>query len=108
MVAAPSLIRGMGGQRELNAGTGAALGLPRNLPAIALHDLLADGQADAVARVFSAGVQTLKDYKNVFRVLGRNSDSVIVHAEQPSQSGFFRLHRNHRRLFPAKLDGVPN
>src|ERR1700682_2329533 len=98
----------MEGHSELEAGTGAGLRLHPDLPAIALHDLLADGQADAVTRIFSAGVQTLKDNKNVFRILGRDPDSVIVHAEQPSQSGFFRLYGNHRRLFPAKLDGVPN
>src|SRR6266436_677316 len=96
----------MAGQGELEAGTGTGLRFHPDLSAIALDDFFADGQADAVSRIFRARVQTLEDNEDVFRELRRNSNSVIAHGELPSLSGFLSLHGNHRRLFPAKLDGV--
>ncbi len=57
------------GRVNLKRGTGAGLRLHPDLSAVALDDLLADGQADAVARIFAARVQALEDDKNVFRVL---------------------------------------
>src|SRR5216684_1028702 len=98
----------MAGQGKLEAATGAGLRLHPDPAAVAFNDLFADGQANAVSRVFRAGVQALEHDKNVFRELWRNSDAVIVHAELPSMSGFFSLHGNHWRLLPAELDGVPD
>ena len=55
--------------------------LDPDLAAAALDDLLADGQANAVARVLRSRMQALEDNKNIFRVLRRNADSVIAHDE---------------------------
>ena len=49
-----------------------------------------------------------KATKIVFRVLRRNSDSVIADAEPPALVRLFSLHGNQRRIFPAELDGVPD
>src|ERR1035438_6391272 len=96
----------MGRHGELEGGTGTGLRLRPDPSAVAFDDLFADGQADAIARVFAAGVQTLEDDKDVFRVLRGNSDSVIAHAEQPVLARLFRLRGNYGRLFPAELEGV--
>src|SRR4029077_14274592 len=93
---------------ELECGTATGFRLHPDSSTGTLDDLFADGQTDAVARIFRARVQTLEDHENVFRELGCDSDSVIAHAEQPVLTGLLRLHRNLRRLFPAELDGVPN
>src|SRR5271168_1723289 len=69
------------GKGELESRAGFALRLHPYPPAVTFDNFLADGQADAVARVFGAGVQALKDHKNLLRVLRRNPDSVVAHAE---------------------------
>src|SRR5271163_121485 len=96
----------MARQGELESGAGTRLRLGPDLSTVELDDLLADGQADAVARVFTAGVQTLKGKKDAFQILGGNSDSVILHAEEPVFAGFFNIHGNYRLRFVAELDGV--
>src|SRR5216684_3443540 len=98
----------MAGQGKLEAATGPGLRLHPDPAAIAFNDLFADGQANAVSRVFRAGVQALEDNEDVFRELWRNSNSVIAHGELPSLSGSFSLHGNHWRLLPAELDGIPD
>ena len=70
-----------------------------NLAAIVFDDFLADGQADAVARVFATRVQALEDDKNVLRILGSNSDSVIVDAKAAIARRFSPLARKSRALF---------
>ena len=79
-----------------------------DLPAAALDDLLADGQTNSVARIFGPGMQPLKHNKNIFRMLRRNPDPVIAHAEQPLGPRVLGLHGNRRRFFSAKLDRVAN
>src|SRR5208283_5736197 len=103
-----ALIRTTRGHGEFEGGAGTGLRLYPDPPAIVLDDLLADGQADPTARVFGTRVQTAEDDKNVFRVLGRDSDSVIAHVEPPLLIGLFSLHGNHRRLLAAELDGIPD
>ena len=50
---------------------------------MALHDLLADRQADASARVLGPGVQALKDDENTLCILRLDTDAVIAHRKQP-------------------------
>src|SRR5437899_7504305 len=52
-----------------------------NLPAVALDDLLADGEADASSRVLSAGVQPLEQSKNPLLVLRLDADPIVSHAK---------------------------
>jgi len=44
-------------------------------------DLLADGQADAGARVVGAGVKPLKQSKDSLLVLRLDADAVVIHTE---------------------------
>src|SRR6202140_114454 len=98
----------MEGDGEFKGGTRTGLRLYPYFSAQALHDLFADGQANAVSGILRAQVQALEDHENVFRELGRNSNSVIGYAKQPLLAGFLRVYENLRRFCPAELDGVPN
>src|ERR1700675_3995940 len=86
------LRRTIAGHRELEngtmEGTMPGLRLDPDLPAIVLNDLLTDFQTNSVARIFGPAVQALEDNKNIFRVLRRNADPLIAHAEQPMLTGF--------------------
>src|ERR1700687_2647545 len=91
---------------ELEGGTGTGLRFHPNLPTAVFDDLLADGQADAVARIFAASVQTLEDHENTLGVLRSNSNSVVGHAEQPIVTRFLGRHRDHWWRLSPELDGV--
>src|SRR5579862_10003263 len=75
---------------------------------MALHNLLADGQADSVARIFRARMQPLEDDENILRILGSDSDPVIAHAEKPPLARSLSPHRNLWLVFAAELDRVSN
>ena len=44
---------------------------------MAFDDFFADSQTDAVAGIFSAGVQPVENYEDAFGVLGGNADTVV-------------------------------
>src|ERR1700734_817499 len=93
---------------EFEGGTGTGLRLYPDPAARSLDNLLADGEADAVARVFGASVQALKYYENIVGMLGSDSDPVVAYAELPVLACFFHLYRNHRRITSSELEGVPH
>src|ERR1700728_282476 len=93
---------------EFEGGTGTGLRLDPDPAARPLDNLLADGEADAVARVFGASVQALKDYENIVGMLGSDSDPVVAYAELPVLACFFHLYRNQRRIVAAELESVSN
>src|SRR5262249_51462177 len=59
------------------------LPLDPDAAAVALHDPLADRQADARAGVLGAAVQPLEDEKDPLAVLRLDADAVIPHGEEP-------------------------
>src|SRR5690606_15003341 len=59
----------------------AGRGLHPDAAAVALDDLSTDGQADAGARVFGAGVQALEDLEDPVLVLGVDADPVVAYRE---------------------------
>jgi len=66
-------------------------------------DFLADREANAAARIFTAGMQAFEDDKDRLRVLGSNADSVVGNREHPFPGLFFAGDLNDGRLFAAKL-----
>jgi hypothetical protein len=82
------------------------LRLEPNAPAVALHDPLADRQADARARVFIPGVQALEDHEQPLRVLGIDPDPVVLDGEDPRTPVVPRRHVDPRGLAAAELDRV--
>ena len=75
-------------------------------PAVAIHDSLADRQADARARVLRAGVQAFEDQKDAIQRLGGNADAVVAHGEQPMVFVPRGVHVDLRRLLAAELHRV--
>jgi hypothetical protein len=73
---------------------------------VTLDDFLADGEADARAGVFGAGVQPLKHLEDPLGVLRLNADAVIADGEQPALRMLRGGHRHPRRLIAMELDGV--
>ena len=58
--------------------------------AVLLNDLLADGQANAVAGIFGASVQAVENDEHALGVLGGYADTVIGYSESPFGSLFRR------------------
>src|SRR6185295_3578461 len=56
-------------------------GLDPDASAVALDDLLADGEADAGAGVLLTGVQALKQHEYFLEVLGLDADPVVPDEE---------------------------
>ena len=75
-------------------------------PAVTLHDLLADGQADACAGILFSGVQALEDDKDALGILGIDADAVVADGKDPFTSLLFSRDMNPGRLLTAELDGV--
>src|SRR5579871_3893894 len=70
-------------KREIERRPLPRFGFDPNPPVIALHDALANRQADAGARVLLGGMQPLEQSKNVLLVLRLNSDAVVANAKHP-------------------------
>ena len=51
--------------------------------AVAFHNLLAEGQANAGAGIFRPAVQPLKNNKNVLLVFRSDADAIVLDAQQP-------------------------
>ena len=51
--------------------------------AVVLDDPLADGHADAGARILLPGVEALENNEDTLRVLRVDADAVVPHGEQP-------------------------
>src|SRR5581483_4786870 len=86
-----------------------ALAGPRLDPdaaAVTFDHLPADGQADARARVFRAGVQALEDEEDPLGVLRRDADAVVADGEHPFPPPAGRPDVHVRRPVRAELDGV--
>ena len=50
-------------------------------PAVALDDLLADGQTDAGSGVFRPGMESLENDKNPARILWGDADALVGHGD---------------------------
>src|SRR5207245_7206170 len=77
-----------------------------DLPPVPLDNLLADREADSVARIFVASMQAPEDDKDVLPALGRDADAVVRNREHPGVVLLFSLDLNYGRPRPVKLDGV--
>src|SRR5688572_25596189 len=66
-------------QRKAKGGTLSGLRFDRDVPAMPLDNLLADGQSDAGPGVLVPLVQTLEHSKNLLEVLRIDADSVVSH-----------------------------
>src|SRR5258706_14863240 len=76
-------------------------------PAMALRDLLANGQADACPGIFLLVLQPLEHLENPFPVLFFDTDAIVLDRKMPSVfSTFFAGHMNARRVCIPELDGV--
>src|SRR6266568_2722364 len=94
---------------ELERGARAGLGLDPDPPAVALDDLLADGEADAGAGVLGAGVQPLEDDEDPVHVLRIDADPIVPDGEQPFLAvGSGRDVDRRSHCGPAELDRVPD
>ena len=51
--------------------------------AMPFHDALAEGQADAGARVLGLAVETLEDNKNALKIRRLDADAIVAHGESP-------------------------
>src|SRR5579871_5077084 len=71
------------GQGELEGRTLARLRFHPDAAAVLFDHLLADGQPQPVAGILLAGVQPAEDDKDAFRVLRRDSDTVVAHGKHP-------------------------
>ncbi|MCI0366302.1 MAG: hypothetical protein L0219_20765, partial [Phycisphaerales bacterium] len=72
---------------------------------MAFDDLLADGEADARARVLLARVQPLKNDEDAIEVFRFDANSVVLHGEDPVASAPAFIRRDAR--FGADMDLWP-
>jgi hypothetical protein len=73
---------------------------------VALHNFLAQAQADAGAFVFFSRVQASENIKDAIEVFWRNADAFVRHAEHPLTLGLASAHMHNRGIVAPKLDGV--
>lgn len=73
---------------------------------VAFHDFLANGQSQAVARVFGARVQTLEEPENPVKIPGFDADALIGHREHPMISVTPRSGLHDRWTVAAEFDRV--
>ncbi len=69
-------------------------------------DFLADGQANAAARILGARVQTFEDDKNGIGMFGSNANAVIHNRKDDLLLCFIGRDANEGRLGAVKFDGV--
>ena len=84
----------------------AQLRLDPDAPAMALDDLLADGKADAGARVLAHGMQPLKQHEDALEVLRLDADAVVGHRDAPFARLLGGAHVDARQRRPAELERV--
>src|ERR671926_1153195 len=84
----------------------AQLRLDPDAPAMALDDLLADGKADAGARVLTHGMQPLKQHEDALEVLRLDADAVVGDADAPLGVFLGRRDMDARRGLTAKLERI--
>ena len=75
---------------------------------MALHDALADRQADARAGIFLAVVQALEDDEDALEILGLDADAVVADRENPVLFIFFDTHMDHGWFLAMELNGIPD
>src|SRR5579871_3212289 len=76
--------------------------------AVALDDLLTDGESDSGAGVFLDAMQALEDAEDALRVVGLDPDAVIFDRENPFAAGLPAGHMDHGLPAFIELDGVPD
>ena len=78
------------------------------VPTVPFNDFLADGQPDAVARIFGAGVQAVENDEDVLGMLGGYADAVVGDGEYPIGPSLLRRDVNDGSFGATKLDRVSN
>ena len=101
-----SWVRSFVGDGEGEGRTLAGFGFHGDAAAVALDDLLADGQADARAGILGPGVQPLEDDEDALEVFGLHADAVVLHREYPMALVTAHADVDSRRLLAAEFDGV--
>src|ERR1700722_13063341 len=82
-------------------------GLDRNIAAMPLDDLFADGEAHSGAGELLAPMQALKHSKYPFEVLRFNAEAIVLHRENPFFRAILPSRNMHVGYFGAPiLDGV--
>src|ERR1051326_1129662 len=74
--------------------------------AVALDNFLAEGQADAGARIVLAAVQALEDDEDAVEVFLFDADAVVPDGQVPVAAVARDAEMNLRRFAAAELDGV--
>src|ERR1700732_2005787 len=83
-------------------------GFHPDAPAVPLHDLLANRQPDAGARMGAAAVQALEHHENPLEIFRRNTDAVVLHRKVPEYAVRFSMELNLRALIATELDRIGN
>ena len=68
-------------QDKVKSGSSSEATFGPNSAAVICHYACADGNADAIAGIFTRGVQTAEYSENLFRIRGIKTDTVIRDAE---------------------------
>src|SRR5205807_392337 len=97
---------GAGRQRELETGAVVWLGFNPDPAAVMLDDLLADCQANAVARIFRARVQPMENREDAGLALWGYAYTIVDDTEAPVPARGFGEDRDHRWLLLAEFDRV--
>src|ERR1035441_1380499 len=96
------------GNCKVECGALAGLGLDPDRSAMPLDDFLADGQADARARIDLAGMQPLEDLEYPVKILRLDANPIIAHGEYPAPILLLSADMDARRRLAVKLEGVAN
>src|SRR5256885_6163573 len=94
------------GEREVKRRALLRCGLHPDPAAVTLHNLLADGEPQARARVLVLPMQALEDDEDPLEVLWVDADPVVPHAEQPLPVASLCREPDLERSGPAELERV--
>jgi hypothetical protein len=73
---------------------------------MSLDDFLADGKADARARVLLSCMEPLKNHKDALGILGIDANAVVLHCESPHGAHPLAPDVNFRGSLTVVLDRV--
>src|SRR5688572_20105001 len=94
-------------QRKAKSRADSGLGRYPDAPSVTFDDPFTDGQADPGSWVLLPGLDPLENDENALKVIGGNTDPIILHRYNPLMWFFLHPHPD-QGLGPsaAKLDGV--
>src|SRR5579885_1919020 len=94
------------GQREIKCRTLAGFRFDPDAAPVRLDDLLADGQPDAGAGVFFAGMQALEDLEDPLVVPRIDPDPIVVDGKKPLSVASFRRNVDGGRGLSPEFDRI--